>query len=505
MNNLVILPILIPLLCAVLGLIFRGLVAQRILGVIGSVAVTIAALCLLRETQANGYVILNLGNWQAPFGIVLVADIFSAVMVCIASLMGLLAALYSLRDIDVGRQKRFYFSLFNMLLVGVNGAFLTGDLFNLYVWFEVMLMASFVLLALGGERPQLEGAFKYVVINLLSSSLFLAGAGLMYAKVGTLNMADIALKLSTEPNVFLINSTAVLFLVAFGVKAALFPFFFWLPASYHTPPAAVSAIFASLLTKVGVYALIRAFTLFFESSFIVQQNLLLWIAGFTMVTGVLGAAAHYNMRRILSFHIVSQIGYMIMGLAIFTKLSLAATLFYLVHNILAKTNLFFVSGIVQKVRGTEELKSLGGLYRAFPWLSLLFFISAFSLAGIPPLSGFWAKFALVKASLEVEFYVIAGVALLVGIFTLFSMTKIWAEAFWKKSPVAVDASSAAPEQNQLQLMYGPTIVMAVMILYLGLFGEQFFELAEHAAGQLLNPAGYIEAVLPNMLSTAQNP
>ena len=505
MNNLVILPILIPLVCAVLCFVFRSLSVQRTLGIISGIGVTGVAILLLRETIDNGYVVLHLGEWKAPFGIVLVADRLSAIMVFIASLMGILVMLYSLRDIDRKRQKSYYFPLFNMLLVGVNGAFLTGDLFNLYVWFEVMLVASFVLMVLGGEKRQLEGALKYVIINLVSSALFLAGAGLIYSKVGTLNMADIAQKLLAGSDAFLINSTAILFLISFGVKAALFPFFFWLPASYHTPPTAVSAIFAGLLTKVGVYALIRAFTLFFNESFIFHQDLLMGLAGLTMIIGVLGAAAQYNVRKILSFHIISQIGYMIMGLALLTPLALAATIFYLVHHIIVKTNLFLISGVIQKLRGTEELEKLGGLYRSFPWLAFLFFIPAFSLGGIPPLSGFWAKFSMVKAGLEGQVYWVVAVALVVGIFTLFSMTKIWAEAFWKKEPngEGIDVQGRVSQKN-LRLMYAPVITMAIMTLYLGLFGSYFFEISEQAAEQLLNPSDYIEAVLsgPKIITKA---
>lgn len=505
MEHLIILPILIPFVCAVLSFIFRSLRMQRLLGFVGVSGVTVASVALLSATNQHGHIVLHVGNWNAPFGIVLVADLLSAIMVLISSLMGFLVALYSLRDIDEHRQRFYYFPLYNLLLVGVNGAFLTGDLFNLYVWFEVMLIASFVLLSLGGEKPQLEGAFKYVAINLVSSALFLAGAGLIYSKVGTLNMADIALKLSGEPDSFLINSTAILFLIAFGVKAALFPFFFWLPASYHTPPAAISAIFAGLLTKVGVYALIRAFTLFFNESFVFKQDLLMGLAALTMVTGVLGAAAQYNIRRILSFHIVSQIGYMIMGLALLTQLALAATVFYLVHHIIVKTNLFLISGIIQKMKGTEELKQLGGLYKVMPWLAVLFFIPAFSLGGIPPLSGFWAKFALIKASLEIEVYWIVAVALIVGIMTLFSMTKIWAEAFWKKDPAQAEGAPSTDKvaPASLRFMFAPAIVMMVMTLYLGFFGADMFALSERAAEQLMNPSSYIKAVLPEATTLAK--
>ncbi len=492
MNNLVILPIFVPFICAVLCLIFRSTNAQRFLSLSGGVGATLAAGLLLQIVHQENHLVLHLGGWSAPFGIVLVADLFSSIMVLISSIMGILVTVYSLRDIDERRKKLYYFPLFNFLIMGVNGAFLTGDIFNLYVWFEVMLIASFVLLALGGERRQLEGAFKYVAINLVSSALFLAGAGLLYAKVGTLNMADIALKLSDQPDSILINSTATLFLIAFGVKAALFPFFFWLPASYHTPPTAVSAIFAGLLTKVGVYALIRSFTLFFNENFAVAQDLLLGLAALTMITGVLGAAAKYDIRKILSFHIVSQIGYMIMGLALHTSLALAATVFYIIHHIIVKTNLFLIGGIVEKLKGTGDLSKLGGLYKALPWLAVLFFIPAFSLGGIPPLSGFWAKFGLIKASLEIETYWIAGIALVVGIMTLFSMTKIWVEAFWKKEPQALLNHKT---QKNLKLLYAPAIIMAAMTIYLGLFGQSVFGLAERTAEQLLNPSLYIEAVL----------
>jgi multicomponent Na+:H+ antiporter subunit D len=238
-----------------------------------------------------------------------------------------MAVVYSFASIDVQRESFGYYPLLHILLMGVCGAFLTGDIFNLYVWFEVMLIASFVLLALGGERAQLEGAIKYVTLNLISSAFFLTAVGILYGMIGTLNMADLARQLSTVAQPGLVMTLAMLFFVAFGIKAALFPLFFWLPASYHTPPVIVSALFAGLLTKVGVYALVRVFTLLFirDSSYI--PTLILVVAGLTMVTGVLGAVAQNEIRRLLSFHIVSQIGYLLMGLGLFTPLVLAGTVF----------------------------------------------------------------------------------------------------------------------------------------------------------------------------------
>jgi multicomponent Na+:H+ antiporter subunit D len=494
MNILLLLPILIPFLTAVAALLaWQQRRLQRVLSVVGAAGLLGAAVALLVVVAQSGIQVMQIGNWPAPFGITLVADLFSAIMVGLAGLMGLMVAIYSLVSVDPQRETFGYYPLLHILLVGVCGAFLTGDMFNLYVWFEVMLIASFVLLALGGERAQLEGAIKYVTLNLISSALFLAAVGILYGVVGTLNMADVARQLKTiQPDI--ITSLAMLFLVAFGIKAAIFPLFFWLPASYHTPPVAVSAIFAGLLTKVGVYALIRVFTLLFVQDVSYTHNLILIGAGLTMVTGVLGAAAQDEFRRILSFHIVSQIGYMLMGLALFTPLALAGSIFYIIHHIIVKTNLFLISGAVYRLSGTYQLKKLGGLYQSSPGIAILFLIPALSLAGMPPLSGFWAKFTLVRAGLEVEQYAIVATALGVGLLTLFSMTKIWAEAFWKEKAEAKDEDQARMRQTGLPLLL-PIIILATVTVIIGLATEPVFHLATQAAEQLLNPADYIRAVL----------
>jgi multicomponent Na+:H+ antiporter subunit D len=335
-----------------------------------------------------------------------------------------------------------------------------------------------------------------VTLNLISSAIFLAAVSILYGLVGTLNMADLAMQLGQTPYPGLVRTLAILFLVAFGIKAAVFPFFFWLPASYHTPPVAVSAIFSGLLTKVGVYTLIRVFTLLFtQDTGYTHSTWLMVIAGFTMLTGVLGAAAQNEFRRILSFHIVSQIGYMIMGLALYTPLALAGSVFYIVHHIIVKTNLFLVSGVVQRLRGSYQLKKLGGLYRPYPLLGILFLIPAFSLAGIPPLSGFWAKFVLIRAGLEVEQYVIVATALVVSLLTVFSMTKIWAEVFWKAAP-EVNEESQDPALSSLPALIIPIAVLAAITVIIGFFSEPFVALALRAAEQLQDPSEYIRAVRP---------
>lgn len=499
MKILLVLPLLIPLTAAAASLLtWRWLWLQRALGVVGTGGLLGAALALLAHTWQNGIQAVQVGRWPAPFGITLVADLFSAIMVVLAGLMGFAVALYSLATIDARREGHGYFPLMHILLMGVCGAFLTGDLFNLYVWFEVMLMASFVLLALGGERAQIEGAIKYVTLNLISSALFLAAVGMLYGAAGTLNMADLSRKLTHVAESGLVTTLALLFLVAFGIKAAVFPLFFWLPASYHTPPVAVSAIFAGLLTKVGVYALIRVFTLLFVQDVGFTHTLILIISGLTMVTGVLGAVAQSEFRRILSFHIVSQIGYMIMGLGLFTLPAVAGSLFYIIHHIIVKTNLFLVSGVAHRLQGTYELKRLGGLYQFYPGLSILFLIPALSLAGMPPLSGFFAKLSLVQAGLESRQYAIVVAALGVGLLTLFSMTKIWAEAFWneetKSRPDPENAKAAEPRAARL-LLLGPIAMLAALTVAMGFAAEPIFTLTIRAAAQLMDPTGYIQAVL----------
>ena len=498
------LPVLLPLLSGAISLLFwRSRPMQRFVAVVGNAGLLLVSLWLFVATLSDGYVTMQMGSWPAPFGITLIADLLSAVMVLMTAVIGLAMGIYSLATTGRGHEKFGYYPLMHLLLAGVMGAFLTGDIFNLYVWFEVMLVASFALLILGGERAQMEGAIKYVTLNLLASVIFLTAVGLLYGLVGTLNMADIAQRMEQAEHAGMVEVLAIMFLVAFGIKAAAFPLFFWLPASYHTPPVAVSALFAGLLTKVGVYAMFRVFTLIFGQTMGYLQDIILWGAVFTMVTGVLGAAAQYEFRRILSFHIVSQIGYMILGLALYTPLAIAGGVFAIVHNMVVKTNLFLISGITHRLQGTYQLKKMGGLYRERPWLAVAFFLSAFSLAGVPPLSGFFAKFVIVRAGLEVEAYVATGIALAVGLMTLYSMVKIWNEVFWKTlpddnvvpattTPVGDDGRLLKPS---LWMMYFPVMVLALSSLLIGVFAEPIMWVMTGIGDQLFEPSGYIEAVL----------
>jgi multicomponent Na+:H+ antiporter subunit D len=485
-------PLVLPLLATAVLLCLRGMTEKtRLLITLATcAALLVVALVLFSKVAEHGILVLQAGNWPSPFGITLVADLFSAAMVLVTALIGLMVAWYA---IGAGTAKfRGYFTpLYLALLLGVNGSFLTGDLFNLYVWFEVMLMSSFVLVALPGGRPQLEAAVKYLTLNFIASAFFLVGLGIVFGMVGTLNMADLSVKLSMLEKPDLVGSSAVLFLIAFGVKAGIFPFYFWLPSSYHVIPTPVAAVFAGLLTKVGVYACVRVFTLVYPGYQELLGSILLPLGILTMITGVFGAASQYFMPRILSFHIISQIGYMIVGLALFTHGALTATVFYIVHHIIVKTNLFLIGGIIGRKLGTQALKKTGGLYRACPWLAALFLVPAMSLAGIPPLSGFFAKFALIREALALQFWMTVFVASAVGLLTLFSMIKIWNEAFWKNLPNAENR----PMHRVPWSMVAPAVVLACCTVVFGVFPAYFLEFADQAAAQLMDPSIYIKAVL----------
>ncbi|MFW6259897.1 MAG: proton-conducting transporter membrane subunit, partial [Tangfeifania sp.] len=409
MITLVALPVLIPFVLIIGMLVCRSEKLARWLGPAASGLLLLLSVFLFVLVQKHGVLALQMGGWEAPFGITLVVDYLSALMLIVAAVILFAISIYALNFLPDSIKINRFFVFFFGLSMGMNGAFITGDVFNLFVWFEVMLMSSFVLITMGRSKEQLEGGIKYLALNLVGSLLFLAGVGLLYGKTGTLNMAHLAQILQNDEQAILMNTSAVLFFVAFGIKAAVFPLYFWLPASYHTPNITISSLFAGLLTKVGVYTFIRFFTLFFVHDPQFWHQMLLVIAGLTMVAGGMAAAAHYETRRILSYHIISQIGYMIMGLGIFTPLAIAGAVFFTLHNMIAKTNTFLVSGMINKARGTFELKEIGGLFKESPFLAVLFVIPAFALAGVPPISGFFAKFILIKAGIENGNYIITAV------------------------------------------------------------------------------------------------
>jgi multicomponent Na+:H+ antiporter subunit D len=498
MSWLLVAPILTPMITACLVFLappdrlLRGQIS-----VLGAGALTVLGAILLYEVWLQGPIAGDMGSWPAPFGITLVADLFSALMVLTSAIAGTAVAIYALVDIDYERAAGGFDSFLQMLLAGVVGAFLTGDLFNLYVWFEVMLIASFALMTLGGDRRQLDGAVKYVAINLISTVLLLTAIGLLYGLAGTLNMADLHGRLIDLEHQGLLGVVAVLFLIAFGIKAAVFPLFFWLPASYHTPPIAVSAIFAGLMTKIGVYALIRSFTLIFPAGIGWVTETLLVTALVTMVVGVLGAIAQTDIRRILAFQVIASIGFLLLGIALGSTLAITAAVFYMVHAMLLKTQLFMMSGIIGREAGGFELSQLGGLYKSRPGLALAFLLGALALIGIPPLSGFWAKLMMLETGLEQGAILAVAIVVIYSLLTFIPLIRIWSHAFWRPGPgtpggVDLGFGAARTERRLLTL---PAVGLVAVILMIGLMPEPLMHIAKGAAAGILDPDAYLQAVL----------
>lgn len=490
---LLVLPVLLPLSAALLVVLARRAPRLRRALDVGCMAALVVVAALLLRRVAGGQAVATLiGGWPAPYGIPLVADPLSAVMVLVTAVVALATSLHALADDASPRRRPLVFQLVQPVLVAAAcGAYLTGDLFNLYVWLEVMLMASFVLMSLQGGAPQLRGTIKYLASNLIASSLLLAGLGLLYGLAGTLNLAELSLRaprLAPGP----LTVVATLFLVAFGIKAAVFPLFAWLPGSYPTPPVTTTALFAGLLTKVGVYALLRTFTMVFTRDVAFTHGVLLWVAGLTMVVGALAALAQQDLRRLLSFSLVSQIGYMLMGIALRTPLALVAAIFLVVHDILAKTSLFLVGGAMARAGGSYELPRLGGLYRARPLLAALFLLPGLALAGVPPLPGFWGKLLLVRAGVDLGRPAVVAMALTVSLLTLGYVLKIWSAAFLSPAPADRPAAASRPLPRA---QVAALVLLVGCSVGLGLLAGPACEVMSRAAAGLLAPRAYVEAVL----------
>ena len=483
-------PVGIPLAGAAGAALLRGSVAgQRRTTGVTLALLGLASLALAWRVAAVGPLATGFGGWGPPLGLVFVADRLSAALVLVTALVGIAAALFARADLRRRQERGGFHPLFLALLGAVNGAFLTGDLFNLYVWFELMLVTAIGLLVLDRRPSQIDGAIRYALINVFGTIVLLAGIALLYGLAGTLTLADLGRIVPGLPATPALGLAFAFILTGFAIKAGVFPVYAWLPASYHTAPPAVAAAFAGLLTKVGIYAALRLLTAVFPGALGLGDALAV-LAGLTMLAGVLGAAAAWDMRRVLAFHIVSQIGYMLAGIAIGTPEALAATLFYVVHHIVVKANLFLTAGAVNRACGSYDLRLCGGLMRERPWFAALFAVPALSLVGIPPLSGFWAKFLIVDAAFRAGHVPLAVVALLTSLLTLYSMSKIWSEAFWKTPRTG----RPRPRRPDARLLV-PIALLAAVTLAIGLAAQPLVEYARAAGADLADPARYGALVL----------
>jgi len=485
-------PILLPLLTA-LALLFWGRpgVGRRWFVGLSAAGQLGVALFLVKETLLGRTLVLGLGAWPAKFGIVLVVDLLSALMVTLSSLVTLATVLYGFAEGPIRREHPLRATLTQFLVMGINLSFCTGDLFNLFVAFEIMLIASYALLTLEADDWDVKHAFPYVAINLFGSALFISACGLAYMLFGTLNFAEISVRAAPLAADGRLRILALVFIVVFGIKAGLFPLYYWLPNSYPTLPSPTAALFAGMLTKVGVYVLLRVFGTVLPHDLTLAHSLLAWLAGATMVLAVLGAISRNFIRGILSFHILSQIGFMVLAIGFFTPLSLAACILYVIHHIVVKSSLFLIGGVAFLLNGTDDLERMGNLWRRTPWLGVLFLFQALSLAGIPPLSGFWGKYLIVVVGLQQGQYWLVVASIVASILTLFSMLKIWNASFWAES-------AAVPVRTEDWRWRGMTAVvagLAAVSLAVGLGAEAFVQIAIQAAEQLRDQAGYAQVVL----------
>jgi multicomponent Na+:H+ antiporter subunit D len=504
----VLIPLLValPLLGAGLSMLLtRSPALQRLVSLLVLTGLVGASAWLLAVVDDRGPQVVQAGGWAAPAGITLVADRLSALLLVVSAAVLLAVLVYAVgqgvadggQDVPVA----VFHPCYLVLAAGIALAFLTGDLFNLFVAFEVFLVASYVLLTLGGGAEQVRAGMTYVVVSLLASVLFVTVVGLVYAATGTVNMADAAVRLQEVPDGVRV-ALGLTMLVVFGIKAALFPLFSWLPDSYPTAPSPVTAVFAGLLTKVGVYAVIRTQTLLFPGDETIAQVLLV-VAALTMVVGILGAIVQDDVKRVLSFTIVSHIGYMLLGLGLYSVAGLAGAVLYTVHHIVVQTTLFLVAGLMERREGTSSMLRSGGLQHVAPLLAVLYLVPALSLAGIPPLSGFVAKIGLFQAGLD-DGSVLAVSAVVAAtvtsLLTLYAVGRVWVEVFWGEVAEVVPDADADDRVDvgvlrTPRLMTGATVAAVVGMVSITFVAGPLYGLSERAAQDLVDPSSYLTAVL----------
>ena len=501
MNNLVPVPVLLPMFGAAITLIVgRRPRLQRVISMAVLVAVVVVVAVLALSAHRDGVQILWFGAWPGTAGIALVADRLSALMLLVASLVTLGVLSFSGgQDEEEIRQETpvsIFHPTFLLLCSGVSNAFLAGDLFNLFVGFEILLFASYVLLTMGATRPRIRAASIYVVVNLVSSALFLVLLATVYSATGTVNLAQLSERVTGLPG-DVQTMIQALMLTIFGLKAAIFPLQAWLPDSYPTAPAPVTAVFAGLLTKVGIYAILRTQTLIFPHRPLTEP--LLVIAALSMLVGIMGAIAQAEMKRMLSFTLVSHMGYMLLGIALNNLHGLSATIYYTSHHISIQTTLFLVVALVGRVAGSTSLERVSGLVAVSPVLATLFFIPAMNLSGIPPFSGFIGKIGLVQAALEfggVWGWTLVAVMLVTSLLTLYALAKAWNRAFWGEPELVTgerEGDDIVPGTMPPQ-MVAAAVGMILLTLALTVFAGPLYDYCQQAAIALTD-GDYVRAVL----------
>jgi multicomponent Na+:H+ antiporter subunit D len=489
--NWAVVPFLLPLITGVVSLFVRRTEDRRALTIVSAIAQLVLAIWLVAQ-NANGHAfVLTSGGWAAQVGIALVADLLASIMLVLSTFTALACVLFSCFETPSRIEHPLRLPLIQFMIAGINLAFLTGDLFNLFVAFEIMLIASYALLTLEADDWDIKQAYPYLAMNLFGSTLFICAAGLAYGLFGTLNFAGMIQKsaeLQGDPRVVLL---ALMLLIVFGTKAGLFPLYYWLPNSYPILPSPLAGLYSGMLTKVGVYVLVRMFGTVLPHDLHGVHTFIAWLAGATMVIAVIGAISRNFIRGILSFHILSQIGFMALAIGLFTPLSIAACIFYIMHHIIVKASLFLIGGVTVVLNRTDDLNKMGHLWRATPWVGIVFLIQALSLAGIPPLSGFWGKYLIIVEGLSQGAYVLIAASIVASVLTMFSMVKIWFGAFWSE-PEGVTVHTDDQRWKPMVWIIGG---MCAVSLGIGFGAEGVLQLATQAAEGVLDQAGYVQLVL----------
>lgn len=490
MNNIIVLPLVIPILTGIL-LVFlhRHVKTQRWISIIATILNIVISFIILQKIQVEGILKLDFGGWAAPYGITFVADSFAVLLVLTANFVTALCLIYAMFSIGEKREKLFFYPFVHLLVAGVNGSFLTGDLFNLFVCFEVMLLASYALITHGGTRIQLRESIKYIVINVLSSSLFVIAIAYLYGSIGTLNLAHLSARIAESGQTPLLTAISLLFLIVFSIKSGLL-LYQWLPGSYSAPPTAIAALFGALLTKVGVYALFRTFSLLFYHEPAVTHNLIGIMAAITLIGGSIGAIAYKNIRHIVAYNVVIAIGFILIGLAVSTQSAIEGSIYYLIHDMIIKALLFLLAGTMITLTRTSRFDQVSGLIRNYPVLGWLFFIAMLSLTGIPPFSGFIGKILVGYGAVETGHFLLLALGFISSLFVLYSLLRIFMNSFWGETMISEDQET--PLKKGLII---PCLILALATIALGVGAESIATYVSDAANTLLNPDIYIDAVL----------
>ncbi|TQS71099.1 Na+/H+ antiporter subunit D [Ornithinibacillus gellani] len=489
MNNVLVFPMVLPVLTGILLIFLRPYIRlQRWLSMLSVLGTGAMSIILLQRVQASGILTIDIGGWQPPFGILFVGDSFALLLVLTASIVTAVCLLYAFSTIGPAHEQMHVYAFIQFLLAGVNGSFLTGDLFNLFVCFEVMLLASYILASLGGKRKQLRESLKYVIINILSSWIFLVAIAYLYGAVGTLNMAHLSERIAESGQTPLLTTISMLFLIVFSLKAGLV-LYFWLPGTYSAPPTAIAALFGALLTKVGVYAMFRVFTLLFYHEPSITHTWIGIMAAITLIGGSIGAISSKDVRVIVSYNVVIAVGFMMVGLAAATSAALEGSIYYLIHDMLVKALLFLLAGTMIALTGKSKFNEMSGLIRNYPLLGWLFFIGMLSLAGIPPFSGFIGKVLIGKGTIEAGTYILLALAFVSSILVLYSLLRVFRNAFWGETVISLE------EEKPLKKSWlVPSVLLAIGTIVLGLGVEVLAPYVQDAANVLLQPKLYIDAV-----------